>query len=188
MVDTPQLKTNMSLEEFKALPESTQPTELIQGELIVSPAPKDPHQRTSMQALAHFVILGIKADIRHQPTDLYLDGNVLQPDIFVVLASNRECILREDGYWYGPPDLVIEIVSPSTERRDRGAKFDIYEKSGVREYWLIDTLAQYIEVYTHDGSKFARYGVFGPESSFTSPALNNRKSAVGAILGQQSEA
>lgn len=188
MVDTPQVKTQMTLEEFKALTESTQPTELIQGALIVSPAPKDPHQRTSMQALAYFVKLDIQAEIRHQPTDLYLNENVLQPDIFVVLTNNHTCTLQDDSYWHGPPDLVIEIVSPSTERRDRGAKFDIYEQYGVREYWLIEALAQYIEVYVHDGEKFARYGVFGPDSSFESPVLSGQQIDVSAVLGQPSDA
>lgn len=182
MADAPQVKNRMTVEEFMSLPESTVPTELIAGELIVSPAPKDPHQKSSTHLLLWLGQTIPNGEIRHQPTDLHLDGNVLQPDMFWVSADNPRCILRDDGYWHGPPDLVIEILSPSTELRDRGDKFDLYEQAGVREYWLVEPVARFIEIYVREDDQFRRYGVFGPDKQFESPVLNGQQVNVGTVL------
>jgi Uma2 family endonuclease len=66
---------------------------------------------------------------------------------------------------------VIEILSPSTARRDRGVKFDVYERHGVREYWLTDPEAQFVEVYRHEGGAFRRQGLYGADEAFPSAVL-----------------
>ena len=179
MTDTPQVATRLTTEEFMALPETLVPTELIDGEVIVSPAPKDPHQKSSTHLLGWLVQNAPDGELRHQPTDLHLNGHVLQPDIFWVSAGNQHCTLGDDGYWYG--------LSPSTVLRDRGIKYEIYEQAGVREYWLVDTEAAFFEVYVREGEGFRRFGVFGLDQTFQSPVLNGQAVAVGAILGQESK-
>lgn len=83
------------------------------------------------------------------------------------LASGQSpCRLGEDGYWYGAPDLVVEVLSPSTAHKDRGVKFDLYEKHGVREYWLVDPEGRYVEVYRREGERFDRAGVFAAGQSW----------------------
>jgi Uma2 family endonuclease len=86
-------------------------------------------------------------DVRLSETD------VMQPDIVVVTNDNRE-ILAE-SHIEGPPDLVVEIVSPTTERLDRRVKLARYELLGVSEYWIVDPAARVIEPYVREEGRFA---------------------------------
>lgn len=171
MADMTQVR--MKAPEFLELPESNQLTELIDGEIIVSPAPLDVHQKTSL--LTTSLILGIMPNgtLRYAPTDVNFDDiHVFQPDIFWVSETNDHCVLVDGKYWRGAPDLVVEILSAGTQHRDRGVKFDIYEKYGVREYWMIDPLEKFVEVYQWSDGRFARLGLFQVGDKFTSNALN----------------
>ncbi|MDI3312340.1 MAG: Uma2 family endonuclease, partial [Thermoanaerobacterium sp.] len=78
--------------------------------------------------------------------------NVLQPDIVVVCDRSG---LRKTGY-YGVPELIVEIVSSSSMRRDRLEKFNIYEKAGVKEYWIVEPEGKIVSVFVLQDSK--RYG------------------------------
>jgi len=69
----------------------------------------------------------------------------------------------------GPPDLVVEIFSPGSVLYDRGDKFDIYQRYGVREYWMIDPTEDYIEVHQLIDGKFTRLGIYGLGKQFSSP-------------------
>jgi len=79
-------------------------------------------------------------------------GTDVQPDLFVILGANLPK-LQEDGF-FGAPDLVIEIISPSSIKLDRNTKFKLYERTGVAEYWIVDTKHQSIEVYGRQGSGY----------------------------------
>src|SRR5688572_12099576 len=131
-------KTIVTAREFLELPETNVLTELIKGEIIVAPSPEDRHQKASGKSHIYLVQLVSGGELRYAPADVYLDAiTVVQPDLFWV-SPNSICHLVNGKYWRGAPDLVIEILSPSTTRRDRGIKFDLYEKHGVREYWLME--------------------------------------------------
>jgi Uma2 family endonuclease len=123
-----------------------------------------------------------KGEARFAPTGLHLnDGNSFEPDLFWVSSENTRCFLEDNGrYWHGAPDLVVEILSPSTASDDRGIKYETYEKYGVREYWLVDPDAKFVEVYRHQGGKFERQGVYKPDQPFVSAALD------GATINSQS--
>jgi Uma2 family endonuclease len=82
----------------------------------------------------------------------------------------------------GPPDLVIEVLSPTTAARDRGEKFDLYERFGIYEYWMIDAEARFIEVYTHNGQHFMRQGVYTVGQTFISKVLQNVTVTVDKLL------
>lgn len=176
--------TRVTPAEFKQLGETTQPMELINGEIIVSPAPKFPHQELVGKA---FVLL---TQLNHQlagkvvlsPMDVWLGDDCVQPDVFWVSGEGSLCKLGEDGYWYGAPDLVVEILSPSTAHKDRRTKFHLYEKHGAREYWLIDPDGQYVEVFQCEGEKFIRIGAFGPGETFVSVALGGVSLDAAALL------
>ncbi|XID90757.1 Uma2 family endonuclease [Paenibacillaceae bacterium WGS1546] len=80
------------------------------------------------------------------PLDVHFDEqNILQPDILYVRGENRGII--RDGYVYGAPDLVVEILSDSTARRDKTLKKSTYEKFGVGEYWLVDPVYRLVEQF-----------------------------------------
>ena len=80
---------------------------------------------------------------------MFLDeNNNFVPDVLIVCDKDK---IKPDGI-YGAPDLVVEVLSPSTMTRDRGIKKDTYAKAGVREYWIVDPVSQSIEVYhLHEG-------------------------------------
>ena len=176
-------QTRMTAQEFMALPETTQPTELLDGELIVSPTPKNPHQDSVLE-IALFLRQNVttgKTVIA--PMDVHFDDkNIAQPDVFWVSGENSLCKLGQDGYWYGAPDLVVEALSPSTEFKDRGTKFKLYEKYGGREYWLVSPEAKYVEVYRLVDGQFARVGIYGLNESFVSEVLSGMTIKIAALL------
>lgn len=177
-----QVKTRVTFAEYDALPETNQIVELIDGEIVVNPPPLDKHQESLGEIYVSLRNVLKVGKLRFAPTGLrFDDGSSFEPDIFWVGPDNTNCLLEPEGrYWHGPPDLVIEILSPSTASNDRGIKYETYEKYGVREYWLVDPDAKFTEVYRHDSAKFARQGVFKAKQSFVSAALN------GAMIDTQS--
>ncbi len=140
--------------DYEALPEGS-PYQLVEGELIMSPAPAPDHQVVSgnIYLLLRMAVRG-KGVVLYSPLDVYLDlENAYQPDIVVILKGSKARINRKGVY--GPPDVVVEILSPSTAYYDLTQKKDIYERSGVREYWIVDPLRRTFEVYlnTEEGFK-----------------------------------
>ncbi len=145
-----------TIADYEALPEGS-PYQLIEGELVMSPAPGFEHfrsQRNILLRLFRLILEAGKGEVIYAPVDLYLDEeNAYQPDIMVVLKGSKAKITRKGVY--GPPDVVVEILSPSTAYYDLTQKKDVYERSGVREYWLVDPLRRTFEVYinTEEGFK-----------------------------------
>jgi Uma2 family endonuclease len=175
-------RIRMSVEEFKQLPESNQLTELIDGELIVSPAPKDDHQKLILPIGSYLRQIVSVGEVRVAPTDVWLGEDCVQPDIFWVSGPESKCKLGGDGYWYGAPDLIVEVLSPSTAYRDRGAKFNLYQQHGVREYWLADPDGEYFEVYVLENGMFIRKGAFGKGDAFVSLVLSGVTVTVCALF------
>jgi Uma2 family endonuclease len=179
-------RIHMTPAQFRQLPETNEPTELINGELIVSPTPVNKHQ--GIVGESYFFLKGLAkqnpdlGQVIVSPMDVWLGENCVQPDVFWVSKPQSLCKLGEDGYWYGAPDLVIEVLSPSTAHKDRGIKFDLYEKHGVREYWLFDPDGRYIEVFRLLNGRFERLGAFGVGQSFSSAVLANIEIQVDMLL------
>ena len=107
--------------------------------------------------------------------------NGVQPDLMIVLESRRD-IITEEGI-YGTPDLVLEIVSPSSIKTDRKTKFRLYEEMGISEYWLVDTKNQSIEVYRLRETGYTMHA-FAAETGFVdSLVLPGLTVDVGAVFG-----
>ncbi len=177
------VQTKMTAAEFLELPETSQRTELIDGEIIVAPAPRDSHQDTVFEAAKYVERIAPQGKVRLSPVDVYLDeSNVVQPDV-IWNSHNSPCILIADSYWQGAPDLVVEVLSPSTALRDKRTKFQLYEKYGVREYWIVDAIAHYVEVWLHVEGKFSLHGVFGTGETFVSKVLGEKQVEVSSIFG-----
>ena len=127
------------MEVYRMLPEGTR-AEIINGTLYMSPAPFLDHQRIIIElssSLHDFVKEGSLGEVFTSPVDVYLNQqNAYQPDIIFV-ASENSSILKEDGI-YGAPDLIIEVLSPGTSKSDLTKKKPVYEKVGVKEYWVVD--------------------------------------------------
>jgi Uma2 family endonuclease len=135
--------------EYARLPDDGNRYEVIAGELVVSPSPRPKHQRAVVRltfALEGFTQAHGLGEIYAAPTDLLLsDGDYLVPDLLFV-PRERAGIVSERAI-ESAPDLVIEIISPSTALRDRGIKRERYALFGVPEYWVVDVELRQIEVY-----------------------------------------
>lgn len=121
--------------------------ELINGETIMmSPRSTLNHNRiiTNLAVLFDKYLDGEKCEYFTDGVDVHFDEkNRVLPDSMIICNLNS---LKPNGI-YGTPDLIVEVLSPSTARRDRGDKKILYEKYGVKEYWIIDPVAKSIEVY-----------------------------------------
>ncbi|MEO0223067.1 MAG: Uma2 family endonuclease, partial [candidate division WOR-3 bacterium] len=113
--------------------------EVINGRLVEMPAPNFEHQRISRNLefkLWEFVKENGLGEILYAPFDIILSEDiVVQPDIVFISKDNLKNI--KEGRLFGAPDLVVEIVSPVSYKRDRYEKFRIYEELGVKEYWIV---------------------------------------------------
>ncbi len=170
----PKATIKFTYEDYKNLPESeTKRYELIEGELIMVPSPTFEHQDISANlefALAKFVREHQLGKVLDAPLDVVLDDeNVVQPDI-IFISKARSQIIRKEAI-HGAPDLVIEILSPSTGERDRTVKKKLYARAGVTEYWLVDPEHQTIEVLTLKETGFERVALYHRDETLTSPVL-----------------
>jgi len=135
-------------DEFARLPDDGKRYEIIAGELVVSSSPHHKHQLASIRITGVFENFTREHGVGqlYGPLDVLLSGSdYLVPDL-VFLRRDRRGILSDRGL-EGPPDLVIEIVSPSSSFRDRGLKRERYALFGVPLYWVVDVALQQIEVY-----------------------------------------
>ena len=118
--------------------------ELHDGDLVVVPSPKEQHQDVTGNLfirLTLFVREGALGRTYIAPFDIvFSNHDVVQPDVIFV-SNERHDIITPDNI-QGAPDLVIEVLSPSTAHRDRTFKRALYARHGVREFWLVDTDAQ----------------------------------------------
>lgn len=166
----PPTKTRMSAAEFEALPESNLPTELIEGELVVRGTPKLIHQRIVGRIFRLLSSVVPDGEVFIAPVSVRFDDeNYYQPDVLWVAAESA-CQVTDDGL-NGPPDLVVEVLSPGTAQVDRGVKFQVYQRSGVREYWIVEPELAFIEVWQSQNGVLVQHGVYGADDTLQSPVL-----------------
>ena len=147
--------------------------QLLDGELILAPSPTDRHQAiigTLFYLLYQYNLEAGLGYVRMAPLDVYLsEYDLTQPDILFV-SNERASIITAENI-KGAPDLVVEILSPSTERYDRGYKRTMYARNGVREYWLVDPAAETIEVLTEAEEGFATDFIYHRNDTLVSKLL-----------------
>ena len=170
-------------EDYALLPEDRR-YEVVDGELVVTPAPTPFHQIVLlrlMKLLDAFVESHRAGTVLLAPCDVVLSRyDVLQPDILFV-SSERRPIIGEK--YVGPaPDLVVEVLSPSTADRDRTAKAKRYATFGVREMWLVDPDARTIEVLVNEGDGFRREALHGEADLVRSVVLSGLEFPVSPVF------
>lgn len=161
------------------LPESNIPTELWDGEVVMSPSPSPLHQD-----IVDRFHDSLKAWVRRHhagktwtaPLDMVLSPRrATQPDVLYVSTGRLNLVLNRV---MGAADLVAEVISPESRRRDRFDKRDLYEQHGVREYWLIDPEAETVEVLFLDEGEFRLVGRWRPGEHADSRILKGFKLSV----------
>ena len=133
--------------------------ELVDGKTVMmSPRPSVNHSQVASNIYYLFAHYLRKKTCRPfaDGVDLYLDeDNQFIPDFMVVCDPDK---IKPDGV-HGAPDLVVEVLSPSTARNDKTRKKDIYARCGVQEYWIVDPSGKSLEIYRTSGSGFMLYDV-----------------------------
>ena len=134
-------------EDYLHFPEDKR-YEIIDGEVHMVPSPGPYHQDISWRlelTISTFVEKNGLGKIYHAPLDVvFSETDVVQPDIMFI-SKERLNIITEKNV-QGAPDLIVEIISPTSEYRDRVIKRKLYSKYGVKEYWLVDLEKKEIEV------------------------------------------
>lgn len=169
-----------SYEEFLELTkDSTERYELIDGEVFLQASPKADHQLAQMALAGTFFNYfdGQNCVPMSAPFDITIrrsseDVNVVQPDLMIICDLPEK--LGEDGYYYGVPTLIVEILSEGTRRNDLLKKLNLYMTGGVREYWVVDPKNKQLSIYTFEDQDLQEHLVFkAPEKacSVTFPDL-----------------
>ena len=134
--------------DFEKIPADDFRHEIVEGEEFMTPAPNLDHQTVVgniFRLLANHVVPRKLGRVFVAPTDVVLsEHDVVEPDVMFV-SEQRASILTEKNI-QGAPDLVVEVLSPSTAALDRGKKLELYERTSVREYWIVDLPARTVEI------------------------------------------
>lgn len=130
--------------------------ELFDGELVVTPSPVPPHQRASSRVHVRFAQHALNGDLGesfYAPIDVVFAPKVVAVPDVVFVARDRARIIGPKAI-EGSPTLIVEILSPSTRRRDLGAKKALYERFGVPEYWTVDLKRRVVTVCLLDDGRY----------------------------------
>jgi len=172
--------------DYLLLPEDKR-YEILDGELCEVPAPNIRHQRVSKR-IANALIRQVEesglGEILQAPCDVVLsEENVVQPDILFV-CKERFGIIGEANIREAP-DLVVEILSPSSRLKDLEIKRKIYARFGVQEYWIVDPEAATVEVLVWSETGYASAGVYGITDRLLSPLLPELNLPLSQIFKNQ---
>ena len=164
-------------DDYLRLPDDGQRYEIIEGVLYVANAPSYEHQYTVSELLGElraFVKARELGVVITAPFEVHLPGGLakpVQPDVLFIAAAHQP----QPGaqVFAGAPDLIVEVLSPSSARLDKYVKFGIYERAGVREYWLADPKTRSVEIYSlpENGNEYVLLGQFGPGEKLRSGLL-----------------
>jgi Uma2 family endonuclease len=176
----------LTYDDYVLFPDDGMRHELIDGEHFVTPAPNTRHQRISRRltvALVEWLEDHPVGEVFYAPFDVVFSKfDVVEPDL-VYLSHERARELLTDQHALGA-DLVIEIASPGTRRRDETLKLKLYERAGVREYWFVDPDRDVLRVYRRTPYQFATPECFsGTDTVVTSPLFPGFELRLGKLFG-----
>ena len=149
----------LTYDDFLLFPDDGQRHELIDGEHYVTPSPNIAHQLIVGNlyfALRGYVEANQSGQLFTAPLDVvFSDFDVVEPDLLFVTAARRHDILTKQNV-RGAPDLVIEVGSPGTRRRDETIKRRLYERDRVAEYWIVDPDLEVVRIYRREDTGYGR--------------------------------
>ena len=166
----------LTYDDYVLFPEDGLRHEILDGEHYVSPAPSRRHQDVSVNLLRFllpFVHDRRLGRVYHAPTDVLLsEHDIVQPDLLFV--SNTRAHVLTDANVQGAPDLVVEILSKSTRKRDEGLKRERYDRLGVGEIWLVDRERHEVRIHLRQGGGLRLVATLAAERDdrLTTPLLS----------------
>ncbi|MBI4481049.1 MAG: Uma2 family endonuclease [Acidobacteria bacterium] len=176
--------SKMTYDQLCLLPEDRQRHELFDGELVMTPSPSHRHQAIVVRlttALDGFVKTHALGRVYVAPLDIVFEPHtVLQPDVLFI-RQGRLGILGEEVV-EGAPDLVVEVLSPSTFYNDLRRKMAAYARFGVQEYWIVDPEKQAVELYSLAAEHWQLRHSFSADETLESPLLPGLRLPVRSIF------
>ena len=177
--------TKLTYADYVLFPDDGLRHEIIEGEHYVTASPATRHQRILLN-LSYLIQSYLEThpigEIFFAPFDVLLSEiNILVPDL--VYISNERAHFITPQNLQGAPDLVVEILSPSTRSRDRRLKRDVYERTGVEEYWLVDPEREVVEIYRRGAKGFQPSVRCARPEIVTTPLLPGLEIPLDKILG-----
>jgi len=177
----------LTYQDLQDLPEDRNRYEIYEGELAVTAAPTPRHQavvRRLLVLLDGYVSAHDLGEVFDAPIDVKLsDISVVEPDL-VYIAKSRQEIIGE-RFIEGPPDLVVEVLSPSTASRDRRAKRALYAHHGVPHYWLFDLTEQTAVALTLVTNRYQQVAKAGPDEVFSAPPFPDLAVPLEGVFREQ---
>jgi len=174
--------------DYCRLPDDGRRYEVLRGELHVAPAPTWKHQRAVLKLsilMELFVAECQLGVVGCSPLDVILPGDLatpVQPDLIFIATGRND--ITWDPKVEGAPDLVVEVLSPSSRQVDRRTKFEIYARAGVPEYWMLDQAARTIEVFRLRDGRYVLLGKVGPGERARSTALPGFEPSVDDVFSE----
>ena len=176
--------SKMTYAQYCVLPDDGKQYEVIDGELFVTPAPTPRHQEILGELLFRLhthVEANSLGKVYPGRVDIVFDQHtVVQPDVLFI-SNARLGIVKEEAI-EGAPDLVVEVLLPSTFYKDLRPKMTAYSQFGVQEYWIVDPEKQTIELHTRAGEGLQLARSFSSDDTFESPLLPGFRLAVRSIF------
>lgn len=176
-----------TIEEFWALPESVLPVEYVNGEIIMAPTPTVLHQtvlRNICVALDEYVRRTASGSIFFAPLDVVLpSGDVVQPDA-LYLTSEETLRALASKRVQGAPSFLVEVLSPGSLKRDALTKRALYERNGVREYWIVDPKAKTLAQMVRRGEHF-ELTELAEGDTIRGVVLDGFETTVGALINER---
>jgi Uma2 family endonuclease len=182
----PAPSVKFTYEDFLNFPNDGKRHEIIDGEHYVTPAPITKHQRVSRKltvALGTYLDQHPAGEVFAAPLDVvFSDLDIVEPDLLYISPERREIL--SETHVRGAPDLVVEILSPGTRKVDEITKRKLYERFGVREYWVVDPELDAIKVYRRVNDAFVRVAELNVEHDnvVTTPLLPEFSVALAEIF------
>lgn len=169
--------------DYFALPETNRYLELSEGELRMPPHPTYSHQRIVFDLatlLRRFVEAHDLGEVHVAPLPVRLwPGKIREPDVLFMAHEHRDRISEQV---LGPPDLVVEVTSPSTRQVDRMEKIVEYARAGIPEYWVVDAEARTVEVFVLRQGVYELLGKWGAGATAHSALLEGLRVPVADLL------
>jgi Uma2 family endonuclease len=145
----PQTTIELTYEDYLEIPNDGRRYEIIDGELYVNPAPATQHQAAVMNIAAllwNFMRAHHTGRVFVSPYDVILsDNDVVQPDVLWIASAHADLVANRG--LEGPPDLVVEVLSPSSVKLDEKIKHTRYAFFGIPEYWIVDPESEHVRVF-----------------------------------------
>jgi Uma2 family endonuclease len=170
-------------QDYLHLPDDGKRYQIISGDLVMVPAPTPYHQKVSrnIERILYDYASEHGGEVLHAPCDVILsDVDVVQPDI-IYISRERLSIIREKNI-QGAPDLVVEVISPYSDKIDRISKTKLYARFGVKEYWIADVEREEVVVLHLKGEAYKRIGIFGLGEAFESRLLKGLTIRVSEVF------